>query len=104
MGHDFLSPAATAVYRFDGKETTLLVSIAGDPADALARVASLKQTFAKSGGATAVSGPPPGAWRGTNQYEGEMIFFAHGRYVVVVMRPPARPEAFLQEVVSGIDK
>lgn len=102
MGRDFLAPAVTALYRFAGKETTLLVSTAADPADAARRVARLKQGFEGSGGTKAVAGLPVEAWRGTNSYEGAMIFFTKGRYAVVVMHPPSPPEAFLKEIVSSI--
>lgn len=102
MGHDFLAPAATALYRFGGKETMLLVSMAASPEDAKARVARLKQSFANSGGATAVANMPVGAWRGTRQDQGEMILFAQGRYAVVFVHPPSQPRTFLKEIVSSI--
>ena len=98
LGHEFLAPAATAVYRLDGKDTTLLVSLASNPNDAAARAARLKEHFTSSGQVAAVAGMPAEVWRGTNRDEGEMIFFARGRYAVVVIGPPAQPEAFLKEL------
>jgi hypothetical protein len=103
MGHEFLAPAATAVYHLDGKDTTLLVSFAPDAAGAAARVASLKAHFSESGKLVSVGGLRVEAWRGTNPLEGEMIFFARGRYAVVVMHPPARPEAFLKDLLSRVN-
>lgn len=102
LGHDFLAPAATAVYRLHGKETTVLVSLARTPADAAARVDRLRQSFATSGKVAAFAGIPVEAWRGSNSYEGDMIFFARGRYAVVVIGPPPEPEAFLKEVFASI--
>lgn len=98
LGHEFLAPAATALYRLDGKETTLLVSLAAGANDAAARVARLKEHFTSSGKVAALTGMPAEVWRGANQSEGEMIFFARGPYAVVVIGTPAQPEAFLKEL------
>lgn len=95
LGHEFLAPAATAVYRLDGQETTLLVSLAPNPADV---VAHLKRSYP----AQPVAGLPFEAWRGANPYEGEVVFFTHGRYTIVVMHPPAQPQAFLKELVEAV--
>lgn len=102
LGRDFLAPAASAAYRFDSRETTLLVSMAANPQDAAARVARLKQSFASSGGVTAIPGMPVQIWRGANPAEGEMVFFASGRYAVALVHPPSPPLAFLKLVVSSI--
>jgi hypothetical protein len=102
MGRDYLAPAATAEYRFGGRETTLLVSIAASPQEAAARAARLKQSFAQSGGVTAVAGAPMEAWRGANRTDGDMIFFAKGRYAVALVHPPSPPIEFLKALVSSI--
>lgn len=102
MGHDFLAPAATALYRFGGQETTLLVSMAASPQDAKARVALLKQSFANSGGAAAVAGMPLEAWRGKSQDRGEVIFFARGLYAVVLVHPPSQPREFLTQIAAVV--
>jgi len=102
LGHEFLAPAVTALYRFDGKDTTLLVSLAPNASDAAARVVRLKEHFARSGKVTPVAGFSEETWRGTNAYEGDMIFFARRRDAVVVVHPPAQPEAFLKELFSSI--
>jgi hypothetical protein len=102
LGHDFLAPAATAEYRLQGKETTVLFSLARTPADAALRVERLRQSFATSGKVAAFDGIPAEAWRGSNSYEGDMIFFASGRYAVVVVGPPPEPEVFLKEVLASI--
>jgi hypothetical protein len=99
IGHECLSPAATATYQIDGKETTLLVSFAPNPEDA---VAQMKKSFQSPGSLAPLTGLPVPVWRGTNQYEGETIFFSRGRYTIVVVHPPAKPEAFLHALLEAI--
>jgi hypothetical protein len=97
IGHECLSPAATAVYRVGDQETTLLVSLAPQPQGV---VAQLKKSFESSGTVAKFSGLPVEAWRGANRYEGEMIFFARGRYTIVLIHPPPEPEKFLREILG----
>jgi hypothetical protein len=77
-GHDFLSPALTASYRFDGKATTLVISLAADAREANQRVEKLRQYYSQSGG--------------------EAIFFARGRLAVLCLHAPADAAAFLDQV------
>src|ERR1019366_4399723 len=62
-GHDFLAPALTASYRFDGKATSLVISLAADEREANQRVEQLQRYYQQSGG--------------------ETIFFARGRLAVL---------------------
>jgi hypothetical protein len=102
MGHDYLAPATTVLYRFGDKDTTVLASRAPTPAEAASRLGKLKEHFAGSGQVAAVEGLPGEVWRSANQYEGEMVFFARGPYVVVVQAPPANADAFLKELYSSV--
>jgi hypothetical protein len=77
-GHDFLAPALTASYRFDGRATSLVISLAADEREAKQRVEQLRQYYSRSGG--------------------DAIFFARGRWAVLCLHPPAGAEAFLDEV------
>jgi hypothetical protein len=43
---------------------------------------------------------PVQAWRGKHQGEGEIVFFAQGRYAIVLVHPPLQLEAFLKAIVS----
>ena len=104
LGHEFLAPAATAVYRLDGKDTTVAVSLASSAAGAAERAARLKDHFAQSGKVAPLSGLVAAAFQGTSSAEGEMLFFARGPYVVVVVNPPAQSEAFLKELFSSIQE
>jgi hypothetical protein len=53
----------------------------------------LKQHYA---GAVAVEGLPGEAWR-----TGEVIFFARGLYVVLVLAPPADSADFLKQLYAA---
>jgi hypothetical protein len=77
-GHDFLAPALTASYRFDGKVTSLAISLAADAREANQRVDQLRQYYSRSGG--------------------DVIFFARGRYAILCLHPPADAAAFLDKV------
>jgi hypothetical protein len=77
-GHDFLAPAVTASYRFDGKATTLVISLAADEREANRRVEQLRRYYSGSGG--------------------ETIFFARGRLAVLCLHAPAGAAAFLDKV------
>jgi hypothetical protein len=101
LGHEFLAPACTADYRFAGKQSSLLISTSADAAQAKKKLELLRGYFAKSG--KVVDEPAlPGAWRGASSREGETIFFARGRYTVLLLNPPADAAAFLKEVVSRL--
>ena len=102
LGHEFLSPAATAVYRVDGKDTTVVVSLASNAADAAERAARLKDRFAQNGKVSPLAGLGATAFQGTNTAEGEMLFFARGSSLVIVASPPAHSDNFLKELFSSI--
>ena len=102
LGHDFLSPAIEATYVIDGKPVLLLISKASDAAGATERVHQLRDYFRKSG----KIGPGPdvvaGGFRGSNQYEGEVIFFSRGAYAILCVNPPPQPEPFLRAVLERL--
>jgi hypothetical protein len=77
-GHDFLAPALTASYRFDGQVTSLVISLAADAREANQRVEQLRQYYLHSGG--------------------EVIFFARGRFAILCLHAPAGAAAFLDKV------
>jgi hypothetical protein len=77
-GHDFLAPALTASYRFDGKATSLVISLAADAREASQRVDQLRQYYSQS--------------------SAEVVFFARGRLAVLCLHPPADAAAFLDKV------
>ena len=94
LGFEFLSPAVTAVYRINGNDTTLLVSLAPDPA-------SVMMCLKKALRATPVAGLPAKAWRATRLPEAALIFFACGRYTILIMDPPAQPDSLVKEILES---
>lgn len=103
LGHEFLGPALSAAYSFEGKPSTLLISTAAGTGESKQKFESLKNHFIKTGKA---AGDPvlPGAYRGSNALEGEAIFFARGNYTVVFVNPPSDAGAFLTELAGRLSK
>jgi hypothetical protein len=77
-GHEFLAPALTATYRFDGQATSLVISLAADEREANRRVEQLRRYYSGSGSDT--------------------IFFARGHVAVLCLHAPAGAAAFLDKV------
>ena len=102
LGHDFLAPAITASYAFGEKQTALVISKAPDARGAEQRVGKLRDYFGRSGKVVPQPGPLPGAFLGSNQVEGEAVFFASGSYAVLCLNPPPNPELFLKTVMERI--
>jgi hypothetical protein len=102
MGHDFLAPAIMASYRFDEEQASLVISKAPDAPGAANRVEQLRSYFARTGKVAPQSGLASGAFSGSNQFEGEALFFASGPYVIICLTPPPNSEAFLKSVRERI--
>ncbi len=108
LGHEILSPAIEGSYSLEGsvgadaKPTTLLISKAADPVGALQKVSSLRDYFNQSGKVTPAPKVIPDGFRGTNQYEGEVLVFARGPYAILCISPPPHPERFLATVVDHL--
>jgi hypothetical protein len=102
LGHDFLAPAIMASYAFGEKQTSLIISKAPDAKGAAEKVGQLRDYFGRSGKVVPQPGLAPGAFSGSNQYEGEALFFASGSYAVLCLSPPPNPESFLKSVIERI--
>jgi len=102
LGHDFLAPAIMASYAFGEKQTSLIISKAQDAKGAAQKVGQLRDHFGRSGKVAPQPGLAPGAFAGSNKFEGEAVFFASGSYAILCLDPPANPEAFLKSVVECI--
>jgi hypothetical protein len=97
-GHDFLAPALTASYRFDGQVTSLVISLAVDAREANQRVEQLRHYYLSSGQVAPEPDLGPDAGRTSDPRQGEVIFFARGRYAVLCLHAPAGAAAFLAGV------
>jgi hypothetical protein len=102
LGHEFLSPAIEATYLIDGKRVLLLISKASDAAGAAQRVDQLRENFRKSGKVAPAPNLVPGGFRGSNQYDGEVVFFSQRAYTLLCVNPPPQPEEFLHEVLDQL--
>ena len=102
LGHEFLAPAILASYAWGEKQTSLVISRALDPEGAAKKVGQLCDYFARSGKVVPQPGLAPEAFSGSNQYEGEAVFFASGSYAVLCLNPPPDAQAFLKAVKERI--
>jgi hypothetical protein len=102
LGHDFLAPAIMASYAFGEKQTSLIISKGPDAKGAAQKVVQLRDYFGRSGKVVPQPGLAPGAFSGSNQYEGEAVFFASDSYAVLCLNPPPNPQSFLKSVIEGI--
>jgi len=102
LGHDFLAPAIMASYALGGKPTTLVISKAPDAKGAAKKVGQLRDYFGRSGKVVPQPQLASGAFWGSNQIEGEALFFASGSYAILCLDPPPNPESFLKAVMERI--
>jgi len=102
LGHDFLAPAIMASYAFGEKPTSLVISKAPDANGAAQRVGQLRDYFGRSGKVDPQPGLAPGAFRGSNQFEGETVFFASGSYAILCINLPPNPESLLKAVTERV--
>jgi len=102
LGHAFLAPAILATYAWGEKQTSLIISKAPDSKGAEKKVGQLRDYFGRSGKVVPQPGLAPGAFSGSNQYEGEAVFLASGSYAVLCLNPPPNPESFLKSVIERI--
>ncbi|MBZ5536502.1 MAG: hypothetical protein LAO31_11145 [Acidobacteriia bacterium] len=104
LGHDFLGPAIMASYSFGGQEAALLISRAPDLASATQTVERLQKHFSRTGTLSRQPDLGAGSFRGSNPYEGDILFLSRGRYTILCLKPPSQPKAFLNAVVDHIEK
>ncbi len=104
LGHEFLAPAILASYTLGVKRTTLLISKAPDASAAVLKVGKLRDYFERSGKVVPYSVLAPPAFIGSNQFEGQAVFFASGSYAVLCLNPPVNPESFLKTIKERIEE
>lgn len=102
LGHPFLGPAYLATYSWHDQESTLLLSVAPDSADAQKRIELLAEHFRSSGQCEPAPELGDGAIRGSNSFEGKVIARARGQYVVILLNPAAQAESTFAEAVRRL--
>jgi hypothetical protein len=98
LGHPFLGPAFQAVYRLDGGDCTLMLSVAASVEDARSRLESLEAHFRRTGQWDPAPEFGSGAARGSKSVEGALVAAARGRYVVILLSPSAGSATFFKDV------
>ena len=102
LGHSFLAPAYLAFYTLEGKQSTVALSLAANPAEARSRAEQLGKYFTKLGKLAPRPDLGPGASLGSTSYEGEVVYAVRGRYLVLVVNPPADRGGFLKTLIGAI--
>jgi len=102
LGHEFLAPAIIASYAWDEKPTSLIISKAPNAGGAAQKVEQIRSYFGRTGKVSPRPELAAGAFSGSNQFEGDGVFFASGVYAVLCLNPPANPEGFLKSVMERI--
>jgi len=102
LGHEFLAPAILASYILGEKQTTLLISKAPNAAAAALKVGKLQEYFGRSGKTIPLPALAPTAFFGSNQFEGQAVFFAEASYAILCLNPPPQAESFLKTVKDRI--
>ena len=99
LGNAFLGPAYLVSYV---DESTLLVSVAPDAADAQKRFRLLTEHFRKTGTCAEAPDVVAGAIRAGNSFEGSVLAAAKGNYVVVLYSKSASSDAVLKEALQNL--
>jgi hypothetical protein len=102
LGHEFLSPAYSVKYQWDKSESTLVVSVAVDEADARRRLGLLEAHLRQDGKCASAPDLGEGAIRGSTSYEGEILARATGRYLVLMVNPSGGGEAIFREALRSL--
>ncbi|MGC4051430.1 MAG: hypothetical protein QM757_18890 [Paludibaculum sp.] len=96
MGHPFLAPVYQARYG----DSTVMISVGKDAADATARMRQLGEHFSRSGTWERAGDR---AMRGRNSYEGTIIASVSGRFVVILVNPAVGSESLLTETLQAVE-
>lgn len=103
LGHPFLAPSYLVRYDINRQESTLLLSVAVDPAGAQERLKLLSQHFKSTGQCDPAPEFGDGAIRVSNSFEGEAVARAHGHYLVMLINPAAGSEKLFAEAIQRLE-
>jgi hypothetical protein len=104
LGHAFLAPAYVVAYAWGPKESKLVISIANDAAGAKTRLEQLAKHFKDSGECVAAPELGAGGIRAKNSFEGSVIARTQGRYVIVVVNPPANAAEIVNKTAQSLSR
>lgn len=102
LGHAFLAPSYEVTYAWGTKQSKLLISVATDAAGAKSRLEQLTQHFKKSGECAAAPELGEGGIRAKNGFEGRVIARTQGRYLILLLEPPANGTEILKKAAQSL--
>jgi hypothetical protein len=102
LGLSFLGPAYVASYDTGRKESTLLVSVAANAAEAQERMKRLVEHFTKSGKCDAAPELGEGAIRASNSFEGDAVARTKGQYLVVYFGPAGGSDEVFKDALQHL--
>jgi hypothetical protein len=102
MGHAFLGSAYERQYGAGGETVTLLLSPAESPEAAAERLARLRAHFAQNGTAADAAGFGPGAFRGSNDYEGTVTATVAGSALILQAGTSTAPTDPLEALAARL--
>jgi hypothetical protein len=102
LGHDFLGAAYSAKYLLDKNESTLVVSLGTNEAEALHRLDLLEKHLRKDGQCAAAPELGGNAIRGKTSYEGEIIARTVGSYLVLMVNPAGSANEIFQQTINRL--
>jgi hypothetical protein len=105
LGHAFLGAAFGMTYRGAGGESVELLAVQSDSArQSDEKAAKLKAHFKGSGRTAEVDGFGPGAFRGTNEYEGYLTVVPSGKWMVIEAAPDSTGAGPLKALLDNLSK
>ncbi len=102
LGHDYLSPGYSIQYQADKDPSTLVVSVAGDEAEALSRLDLLDKHLRKDGQCAAAPDLGTHAIIGRTSYEGEIAAAVSGRYLVLMVNPSGSAKEIFRKALAQL--
>ncbi len=102
LGHSFLGPAYLAIYASNGKDSTLLISVGANEAEAGERLRQLSEHFRKTGRCEGAPELGNGAIRANNSFEGNVLAQSKGRYLLVLFSADNSSGAVLADALKQL--
>jgi hypothetical protein len=103
LGYGFLGPACARSYNTPAGPMDLVVIAADGPVQAAEWIEKLKSHFIETGKAAPVAGLGAGAFQGSNDYEGNLVIAAAGRFLAVQNSQEPMKTPRLEELIGNLN-
>jgi hypothetical protein len=105
LGHAFLGAAFGMTYRGTGGEPVELLAVPSDsPRQSAEKTEKLRAHFHDSGKVAEAGGFGPGAFRGSNEYEGSLTVVPSGKWMVIEAAPDSAGTGPLKALLDNLSK